>query len=258
MLMRKADFDAVGGFDEAFVNGCEDIDLCFKVREQGKGIYLAANSRIDHHVSLSRQRNTAADLRNSRRLFSRWRKELKQELSNRWYSLLKKDLSAYGKYGFGDLNPTFLASRRLASLTLAESMLRREELEWCHRLDSDCIGTVSSKNVQVRGLAWSPEHKAYILSKEAEIVTIGLDRVVDFFLCGKRVGGLTADAKVTIEVNKIQTFERALGKKDDVNVGVVNPIVLVGSTNRFVVRANTEILVTHLVLNRTVIPADSC
>jgi len=253
MLMRKTDFDAIGGFDEAFVNGGEDIDLCFKVREKGKGIYLAANSRIYHHVSLSRQRNSVADLRNSRRLFSRWRKELKQELSNRWYSLLQKDPAAYSEYGFGDLNHAFLASRRLASLTLAESMLRREEIEWSQRLDSDCIGTVSSKNLKLRGLVWSPEHKAYILSKEAEIVTIGLDRVVDFILCGKRVGGLTADAKVTIEVNKIQTFERTLGKKDGVNVGVVNPIVLAGFTNRFIARANTEILVTHLVINQTVI-----
>lgn len=39
MLLRKVDFD------EQFVNDCEDIDLCFKLRTAGKAIYVATPPR---------------------------------------------------------------------------------------------------------------------------------------------------------------------------------------------------------------------
>jgi GT2 family glycosyltransferase len=74
----------MGGFDEQFVNGCEDIDLCFKLRAAGKAIYVANTSRIRHHVSLSRDVNTLHNERNSRHLFGRWRKVIKQELAAQW------------------------------------------------------------------------------------------------------------------------------------------------------------------------------
>ena len=33
LLMRKADFERAGGFDEVFVNGCEDVDLCSQCQQ---------------------------------------------------------------------------------------------------------------------------------------------------------------------------------------------------------------------------------
>jgi GT2 family glycosyltransferase len=38
LAMPRAVFEEVGGFDEEFVNGCEDVDLCFKVRASGRTI----------------------------------------------------------------------------------------------------------------------------------------------------------------------------------------------------------------------------
>jgi GT2 family glycosyltransferase len=36
MMVRREDFLAAGGFDEQFVNGAEDVDLCFQMHEKGK------------------------------------------------------------------------------------------------------------------------------------------------------------------------------------------------------------------------------
>lgn len=53
MLVRAEVFHALGGFDEAYVNGYEDVDLCFKVREAGHRILYTPESVLIHHESVS-------------------------------------------------------------------------------------------------------------------------------------------------------------------------------------------------------------
>lgn len=253
MLLHKADFDAVGGFDESFVNGCEDIDLCFKLRAKGKGIYLAAESHIHHHVSLSRQRNTLQDLRNSRLLFSRWRKELKLELSNRWYPLLQAGPEAYSVYGVGQLTQAFTQSPRMATSLVAESMLKREEREWSARLNQTNSDVVDPVNCRWQGLLRSSEHQSYVLEGELEVLIEGVSHILDFYVCGHRLGDLSKDTKLRFDVNGIQQFIMPLGEGRNVNVGIKNPIVLGGVRNVFKVRSDIRILVSHFVIDGRVV-----
>ena len=53
MLVKAEVFHALGGFDEAYVNGYEDMDLCFKVREAGHRILYSPESVLVHHESVS-------------------------------------------------------------------------------------------------------------------------------------------------------------------------------------------------------------
>ncbi|NBB78480.1 MAG: glycosyltransferase [Verrucomicrobia bacterium] len=53
LLVRSALFEQVGGFDEAFINGSEDIDLCLKLRAKGFRNLVSTKSVIYHHVSAS-------------------------------------------------------------------------------------------------------------------------------------------------------------------------------------------------------------
>ena len=66
----------LGGFDERFVNGCEDLDLCFKASAAGLINAVALRSVIHHHISASLGRR-ARDEQNSRRLTARWRSHLR-------------------------------------------------------------------------------------------------------------------------------------------------------------------------------------
>jgi GT2 family glycosyltransferase len=59
---RREAFEAAGGFDTAFVNGYEDIDLCLKVRDLGYRIRYCGDSVVYHHESVSR-RGEIEDLR---------------------------------------------------------------------------------------------------------------------------------------------------------------------------------------------------
>ncbi len=75
VLVRADAWRRLGGFDEAYVNGCEDIDLCLRARALGLENVVALRSRVLHHVSSSPGRKLR-DEENTRRLVLRWRREL--------------------------------------------------------------------------------------------------------------------------------------------------------------------------------------
>ncbi len=73
-LQRKL-WQELGGFDDGFVNGGEDIDLCLRASAAGRRNYVALHSLVRHHVSAApgRKRHDEA---NSRRLALRWRETI--------------------------------------------------------------------------------------------------------------------------------------------------------------------------------------
>ena len=70
-LTRRETFWAAGGFDEAYINGCEDIDLCLRMHRQGRHHYVANRSEIVHHKGASPGRKFFNDL-NLERLKTLW------------------------------------------------------------------------------------------------------------------------------------------------------------------------------------------
>lgn len=58
MLMRRRDFEAVGGFDESFFMYYEDVDLCLRLRRQGLETWIYPSLVFLHH----HQRTSAEQL----------------------------------------------------------------------------------------------------------------------------------------------------------------------------------------------------
>ena len=74
------------GFDEAYINGCEDVDLCIRARRAGLINAVALPSRVLHHVSASPGRKKR-DEENTLRLVRHWRDELAWFGSRGWTRL---------------------------------------------------------------------------------------------------------------------------------------------------------------------------
>ncbi len=55
MLLRLADFLALGGFDESFPMYLEDVDLCRRLRETGKSVRREPSAAVLHHGGRSWQ-----------------------------------------------------------------------------------------------------------------------------------------------------------------------------------------------------------
>jgi GT2 family glycosyltransferase len=74
LLVARALWQQLGGFDEAYMNGGEDIDLGFRARAAGRLNVVALRSVVRHHVSASPGRKLR-DEENSYRLMRRWQAE---------------------------------------------------------------------------------------------------------------------------------------------------------------------------------------
>lgn len=77
MLIDKALFDDVGGFDEGYRFGLEDVDLCLKGGEQGIPTLVQGMGGIVHHTSQTVGKQTSAEraeqvASNNRRFADRW------------------------------------------------------------------------------------------------------------------------------------------------------------------------------------------
>ncbi len=263
MLLRKADFDAQGGFDEQFVNGCEDIDLCFKLRAAGKAIYVANTSRIRHHVSLSRDVNTLHNERNSRHLFGRWRKVIKQELAAQWSTLLQAGPQAYAGLIGGHLAPAFVDTPHAAACVIAEAMLLREEYCWARDLGEPDPNANVADRCTAHDLVYRQDQNGYGMAQNAEFAFTGLCSARNFYVCGRTTVDLAKrPIAITITVNSIQTQTVMLTTGRSVNVGIIDPILLQGLTNHFRVAAhfvdqqgqhlgdaNAALVVTNIVID---------
>jgi GT2 family glycosyltransferase len=71
-LVRKNIWEKLEGFDEAFINGYEDVDFCLRLGELGEKVYYEPKAEIVHHESRSPGRSRHAT-HNEEILFSRWR-----------------------------------------------------------------------------------------------------------------------------------------------------------------------------------------
>ena len=138
-VVRREDFLAVGGFDEGFVNGGEDVDLALKLRARGKRTVVALGSSVRHRVSAARGPTTLRDEQNSRRLFQRWPAELEHAIAQAW-----RRASLWSAI-FG---------RHRARL-LARSARFREEARWAALLDGagDPLAAARADDFALTGVA---------------------------------------------------------------------------------------------------------
>ncbi len=76
-LIQREDFDSVGGFDEQFLNGFEDVDLCLKIKESGKKVIYQPKSWLYHlEEQTPGRKDPDAERRNGRLLMDRWAEKI--------------------------------------------------------------------------------------------------------------------------------------------------------------------------------------
>jgi GT2 family glycosyltransferase len=130
-LVRREDFLAVGGFDEGFVNGGEDVDLALKLRARGKRTVVALESSVRHQVSAARGPTALRDEQNSRRLFQRWPAELEHAIAEAWAREMQRPEASWrDRLASLPLALGLAFCRPRKARLLAQSALWREEARW--------------------------------------------------------------------------------------------------------------------------------
>lgn len=70
-ISRKVTFEKLGGFDELFVNGCEDVDLCLRMSQSGHKNYVS-NESVVIHIKGATEGRKKHNNRNAMILNERW------------------------------------------------------------------------------------------------------------------------------------------------------------------------------------------
>ena len=55
-MIRRDLFETMGGFDEGYVNGVEDVDLCLRARDRGYRVRYVPEAVLEHHEGVSEGR----------------------------------------------------------------------------------------------------------------------------------------------------------------------------------------------------------
>lgn len=76
LMLKTADFERVGGFDEVYLAECQDVDLCLKLRRSGGRIGMIDTGQLTHLENATRP--TGEENWHDRQIFMR-----------RWNSLLE-------------------------------------------------------------------------------------------------------------------------------------------------------------------------
>lgn len=71
MLIKKSIYEELGGLDEGYIYGYEDVDFCLKLNKAGYRIFYCSSALIFHHESSTRTTNEFFK-ENSKRLIDRW------------------------------------------------------------------------------------------------------------------------------------------------------------------------------------------
>lgn len=79
LFIGKALFEQVGGFDESYVNGQEDLDLCCKVRAAGARVVYCPEAHLIHYESQTAGRLDKA-LENRKLFLARWSSQIVSDL----------------------------------------------------------------------------------------------------------------------------------------------------------------------------------
>jgi len=140
--LRRDTWRQLGGFDERFRNGGEDIDLALRAQAAGLVNRASLRSIVRHHVSASLGRKLR-DEHNSRRLATRWRADIARLSARAWST----DYLARAWHGPRDAADFGLAAEALAfALGLrhrpsdrlnarVQGSLETEFIRWHHLLD---------------------------------------------------------------------------------------------------------------------------
>ena len=92
MVVRRADLEAVGGFDERYFMYNEDVDLCIAMRQRGRLTLYIAGAEVLHHRGKSAPKNPELERRRQLSHVAYYEKHLPK-----WAPLLRVYLKLTGK-----------------------------------------------------------------------------------------------------------------------------------------------------------------
>jgi GT2 family glycosyltransferase len=234
-LLYKDTLEQVQGLSEDFLNGCEDVDLCLKIAQLGLHSYVALDSTIKHHVSLTRGINSLQNEKNSFALQKKWRAVFKREISAGWRKvLIEQGSTQLEEYFDGEFLPEICLMPTAASELIAENMLLRNEYQWARLLQQDDLNDDENIYMTCTGLSQEPNSEYLVASDVVRLTVKGIKNVRNFCAYGHRVDNATQSlCRISIAVNNFQKKIFDVTNDRSFVLNVYEPLLMQEGDNHF-------------------------
>lgn len=261
ILVKKADFDAVGGFDTYYAPAYyEDTDLAFKLRQAGKQVYYQPNARVFHFEGVTSGRDVRSGVKeyqrvNHARFFERWKGVLATHRPNGVAPELERDRAVQKRALVVDVQvPT--PDRDSGSLRMLNLLLILRGLGYHCTFFPDDLRYMQPYTAQLQGLGIEVLHAPYVKSlqqhlqqphRDYDVVLLSradcaarhvdsvrrlcpraqllFDTVDLHFLREQREAALSGKASLLASAQQRKAQELALARAADVTL-VVSPVEL--------------------------------
>ncbi len=157
----------LGGLNEAFENGCEDLDLCFKAHAKGLKTVVANQSIVKHFVSSTRGPSNLRDERNARLLQQTWGERISEIAARGWprsyLSQVREDWRAFDWTLFKSAAIRLINNGMPPSHTgerIIEAKFARNERHWKSILDKQSDDMIKLSYAP-KSDQWAGKHFVY-------------------------------------------------------------------------------------------------
>jgi O-antigen biosynthesis protein len=229
--LTRALFEDAGQFDVRYLNGCEDMDLCFKAMQRGRRNWVALSSNVGHHVGLTRQPGLQ-DERNSELLFTRWAHRLADRLGERL-----KDLYASGRctepvFGCDDLDLADARGIHAADwLRVAHGVLERNAAHRSSRLRNGRNPAGAPVDGIHTARAPAGTHSRRLAGRRQVSLPSPMGLRGVHLLANGGAGVAPGSGFVVVEINGFQRL-RAPMKPGSIELGTQRPVIWKDATNQ--------------------------
>lgn len=242
LLTPRALYLDLGGLDEAFWNGYEDVDYCLKVRERGLRVTYAPGAKLYHFESQSGVQRFRRSQWNMEILEERWRGKIINDVGLRSLSrgvIRRAERDPLGglSWKIYDIPKTCVLvhgveppeGRAAFEASLRANESRIEQIEWC--IGGDCVAAARDL-MELRG-----QRYAVFVHGEAQLAQGWLDELVaqveSLANCcaataapelpiGQNISTLAADARCTLlSLHQFPLHER-LGAFDSLDGAIAD------------------------------------
>lgn len=254
MMFYRDLYDKLGGFDEKFVNGGEDIDFCIRAKNAGYANYVSLDSCIIHYGGATRGKNNRRDDENSYLLYRKWYPQIKEELEKNIVNSLVKNPQFLIKNGIIDCHVKILLSKKEVPEIASYNIIQRHFERWSREIDGydSSIDICKIKPIRLG-------HYCY------QIDLLSILALKNFFIVG-RILNRDVKVQIVIEVSGVmeKVFEVEYGP---FNLGIREPFLFQDKPNTFniyisplgiyskVKCAFSEcVLIEHMVIDDHIVP----
>lgn len=256
MIFARPIFELVGGFDEEYVNGGEDIDFCLKAATNGFVNYIVFSSAIIHLGSVTRGINNKRDDLNSYRLYSKWNDHLQTELSHNISQWKTSGYNLLFDSSVVDDGVVIFLKDDLYSV-IAHNLIQRHFERWNREL-------FGVKNA----LSIGKIRKILVIKNKYSIYMENIPYMKNVYAVGNLLGNLT-EVFLDIEIKGVMKKRFEIQGKL-FNVGIIAPFLMPGSKNEIIVKVrpkgvlsriknsfNKLVSIEHFVIDDEVIKLES-